>query len=422
MTQELSKSLTVWRGTSILLNIVIGAGLLTLPGLAIEQVGGFALVAWLACAVLALPLLVVFIVLGRQFPEAGGVAAYGRRAFGSFGERTASYLFLGAVALGLPGIALTGGHYLSTVLGGSPHLYAIVLILGAVTPNLVKGGGAAKIMSWLASLILAVVVAFLAVGLIGVIGKPIRTPPRLPGLADAISVAPTLMMIFFAFTGWEVGAGIAEEFRDPRRDYPLAMLASFGIAVTLYFAIAFVAQASDITGSFASPFIPIVAPILGTAGTAAIAITASIIVFANLAGAVWGVSRLLYSLSRSGMFPPVFGKLVGDKPLVSVLTVVAVLSVVVLLDGSRIIGLTGLFGLAGENFLTLYAIAAIVILKIGKGRLVGAISVFVLVESLLLLAAQGISALYPALIVVLSVIVEYLQQGIQRRRAFGQSR
>ena len=39
---ELSRSLTVWRGTAILLNIVLGAGLLTLPGLAIGSLGAAA--------------------------------------------------------------------------------------------------------------------------------------------------------------------------------------------------------------------------------------------------------------------------------------------------------------------------------------------------------------------------------------------
>jgi amino acid efflux transporter len=51
MMTSLNKSLGVFRGAAILLNIVIGAGLLTLPGLAVRQSGQFAIYAWLICAV-----------------------------------------------------------------------------------------------------------------------------------------------------------------------------------------------------------------------------------------------------------------------------------------------------------------------------------------------------------------------------------
>jgi amino acid transporter len=61
MADTLQKSLGVYRGTALMLNIVIGAGLLTLPGLAVKVAGGNALWAWGLCALAALPLLAVFI-------------------------------------------------------------------------------------------------------------------------------------------------------------------------------------------------------------------------------------------------------------------------------------------------------------------------------------------------------------------------
>ena len=74
MSDQLNRSLTIFRGTGILLNIVIGAGLLSLPGLAIQEVGDQALYAWLLCAAAALPLVGVFILLARLYPNAGGIA------------------------------------------------------------------------------------------------------------------------------------------------------------------------------------------------------------------------------------------------------------------------------------------------------------------------------------------------------------
>src|SRR5947209_4643472 len=128
MTKRLTKSLGLFRGTALMMNIVIGAGLLTLPGLAIKIAGANAFAAWVLCAASAFPLLAVFIVLGSRYPQAGGISAYAQRAFGRFGGLAASLLFLGAVIFGLPSIALTGGHYLSAIFGGTPHLFALGLL------------------------------------------------------------------------------------------------------------------------------------------------------------------------------------------------------------------------------------------------------------------------------------------------------
>ncbi|MDA8031734.1 MAG: hypothetical protein MPK62_11555, partial [Alphaproteobacteria bacterium] len=104
---ELNKSLSATRGAGLMLNIVIGAGLLTLPGLAVETAGSHAIWAWAACALVAAPLLAVFIVMGRRFPNAGGIAHFARAAFGDKAYAATSLVFLGAVALGLPCLLYT---------------------------------------------------------------------------------------------------------------------------------------------------------------------------------------------------------------------------------------------------------------------------------------------------------------------------
>jgi amino acid efflux transporter len=92
--RELRKTLTVWRGAAVMLNIVLGAGLLTLPGLAVKQVGQAALLSWVLCAVASLPLLAVFTILGRRFPDAGGVPHFAERAFGRVPYVVGSFIFL----------------------------------------------------------------------------------------------------------------------------------------------------------------------------------------------------------------------------------------------------------------------------------------------------------------------------------------
>jgi len=61
---DLKPTLTVLRGTGLMMNIVVGAGLLALPGLTVAVAGDQALWAWLVCAMASLPLLLVIIGIG----------------------------------------------------------------------------------------------------------------------------------------------------------------------------------------------------------------------------------------------------------------------------------------------------------------------------------------------------------------------
>ena len=56
---SLQKSLTTFSGTALMMNMVVGAGLLSLP------------------------LIAVFVIMGRRYPNAGGVAHFAAQAFGS---------------------------------------------------------------------------------------------------------------------------------------------------------------------------------------------------------------------------------------------------------------------------------------------------------------------------------------------------
>jgi amino acid efflux transporter len=398
----LTKSLSLSRGTAVLLNMVIGAGLLALPGLAIQQVGTAAFHAWLFCALAAAPLLAVFVIMGRNYPDAGGVASFARRAFGPAGYRIASILFLGAVVLGLPAIALTGGHYAASLAGGSPHLWAGALLVLAALSHFVSSESAAKANAFIASLVLVVIASFLAIGVAGVTTRPAEGV-GLPSAWPEISVMLIpFMMLFFAFTGWEVGAGVTEEFKKPHRDFPIAMVGSFVIATSFYLAIAFVAQQTDLDGAYESPFVAIVEPILGSWGSAAVSATAVLLVFANLAGAIWGVSRLVFSLARENVIPRVFERTHGGSPRFAVVVVASTLLVVLVLDAIAGIGLPRLIGLAGQNFLILYGLTAAALFALSDRISHRLLSGAVIALCVALLLMQTLALLYPLALAALA--------------------
>ena len=414
MAQTLEKSIGLFRGTALFLSIVIGAGLLTLPGLAVQVAGDHALIAWIACGLAALPFLTVFIVLGQRYPEAGGISAYARRAFGGLGADIAGILFLGAVIFGLPSIALVGGHYFSAVTGTSAHASALILLASALLPHLSSGTGAARVTSVVASTVLAAIIGFLLLGFAGLPNR-ITLPTLFPeNFSWHLAMAP-MMMLFFAFTGWEVGAGAAEEFKNPQRDYPLAMILSFALATTLYITIAVLVQQVDLAGHYEAPFIVIITPLLGPFGGTLVAIVAVTIIYANLAGAIWGVSRMVFGLARDGSLPAALAETSNDRPLRAVFATLTVFMAVVAVDWVGDLGLKTMLSLSGQNFVVLFGIAAFslfVLAKSGADRLLAGL---VGLSVVIILSLQAKSLLYPGILVALVVARHSLQVWTKRK-------
>jgi amino acid efflux transporter len=78
------RSISLSRGVALYVGAVIGSGILILPGLAADVAGPGSLLAWLSLALLSWPLARTFAELAVAQPDAGGVAVWATRAFGSW--------------------------------------------------------------------------------------------------------------------------------------------------------------------------------------------------------------------------------------------------------------------------------------------------------------------------------------------------
>lgn len=393
---ELTRALGPWRGAAMMLNIVLGAGLLTLPGLAAIEVGAAAPMLWLACAALALPLLWVFAILGRRHADAGGLAAVMDRAFGAWGRIPATFLFLGAVALGLPAIALTGGHYVAAILGGPAALHAAWLMVLAVGVNFLSAEVAARVNAAIASALVAMILVIAALGWAAVTPGPEVVQAALVWPGQAVFLGG-MMMVFFAFTGWEVSANLTGEFRDPARDVPRAMAVSFVVAVALYGVLALVVAGAGPVGADPAPFARIFDLHFGATGRIGVAAVSVLLIFANLSSAVWAVSRMVWSAARDGLLPQALVPLRNGVPVRAVLAFAALGLGVVFASGAGWLDLGGLLEAAGQNFLLLYAGAATALLRLAEKPWHRWLSGFCLfVVAAFLFARGGDGAAYPA--------------------------
>ncbi len=369
----LARHLTLPGAVSLAITIVVGSGALVLPGVAYQQSGRSALWAWIISAAVVVPLLVVFARLGAAHPSAGGVAGFVQAAFGRRAAGGVELLLVGTFGFGIPAIALTGGHYLTGLLGlddGYAWPGAVGLLAVALGLNMLGIRLSSRVQTVLA---VVLTLGLLAAGLTGLFGHGAHV--RLPhaGLSTFGAGLASVGIVFFAFTGWEMLSFTAEEYRNPRRDFPRAVAVSFLVVTGVYLVLALGVQTrlgrSDASLSGA-PVQAMVARVLGGSTGRAVAALGVLIILANLVGAMMGASRLVMSSAREGLLPGPLAAISAPSgiPRRAVAACFAFFTAVAVVSGIGLVSLSGLLAVAGRNFYLIYVLSVVAYLRLFPRR------------------------------------------------------
>ncbi len=212
--------------------------------------------------------------------------------------------------LGMPLTALVGAHYLGSLLTGSSgeiHAAAAGLLLLAILLNYrgIELSGRSQV--------LVVSTILFILGFTVISSAPsMRTSAFVPLFTQGwFSVGQAMALLFFAFMGWEMIGHLAEEFKDPRRDLPLSLGLAFLFVNLLYFAVALVTVGTEIykTGNPVTAMITLVSFRWGELAGLFVGVLGYIVCYCPIHTFIAGFSRLVYSQSREGHFPEVFGRL-----------------------------------------------------------------------------------------------------------------
>ncbi len=388
--------------TAMSVTIVVGAGLLTLPGLSYAQAGRLGHLPWLLMSVLMLPLLAVFAFFARRHPSAGGVVGYIRLSLGPRLGAASEAIVIGTFSLGLPAIALIGATYLQQTLPGLP---VGATAIGMVTIGLLFGMFGLRVSGAIQTAIATLIV----LGLLGLcagywLHAPSDNGPDVFPLAgngvlpmDALlGVLSALPLVLFAYTGWEITAFLAEDMQDPVRNLPRSIWASFVIVTLLYVFVAWTV-ASAATADEGWRFAPIARLAdswLGVAGLRLTGIIATLLILANVTGAFLSTSRALFSAGRDGLLPQALAQVDGrGLPVRAMLTGWVLYVVVILVTQTSGLGVETLLQLAGQNFFVLYLLAAVGYTRLQQRtgpRLLGLVAILLVLAMMTLFSLPGI--------------------------------
>jgi len=231
----LKQELGLAQGIGLLSTSLLGTGVFAVPALAALVAGNNSLWAWPVLIVLVFPIAIVFALLGRHYPSAGGVAHFVGMAFGSHLERVTGWLFLSVIPVGLPAALHIAAGFAQAMFGW--HGWQLLLAeLGTLALVWFVGSrgasSSANLQTAIALLIIALIVAIWWAGDL----KPADIPFPAPADIDASGLFSALSVMFWCFVGLEAFAHLASEFKNPERDFPRALMIGLLLAGSVYWA------------------------------------------------------------------------------------------------------------------------------------------------------------------------------------------
>lgn len=295
------RSIGFWGLVAMCINAVIGSGVFLLPHESYTLLGPFSLWAPLLFAVPVSILVLCFAEAASHFDQPGGAYLYARAAFGNFiGFQTGWMNWLARVtslASLSNGFVVALGILLPSLTSGAPRaavIITMIVILTAIHCCGVRYGAASIYVLTIGKLV--PLLGFIVIATFAWRTNPIPGSFVLPG-ADAGWIDAALFMLF-AYAGFENLAVPAGEFKNPRRDLPLALLAGILLIAVIYVLVQLgtMSVLPDLSES-KTPIASAAAELIGPTGAVIVTAGALLSMAGTNSGTMLEGSRMLYSLS-----------------------------------------------------------------------------------------------------------------------------
>ena len=320
---------------------VLGAGIYALVGEVGARVGGAIWTAFVLALVLALFTASAYAELVTKYPRAAGAALYVNRAW-----RRPFVTFLVAFAVMSSGLTSAatlsrafGGDYLSVFVDAPAVLVGIAFIVLIAAVNFRGISESARLNVALTSIEVTGLLLVVAVGLAAIAdGGGSIDAGRALDFEEGESVLSAIIagtgIAFFALIGFEDSVNLAEEARDPRRDYPRALFGGLLAAGAIYVLITVVASVAVPTERLAASSGPLLEVIQIGPLSLPTELFSAIALFALANGALINMimaSRVVYGMSRERILPDVLGLVHGrtQTPWVAILVTTGITIVLI---------------------------------------------------------------------------------------------
>jgi APA family basic amino acid/polyamine antiporter len=324
---------------------IIGTGIFVLTGIAAATQAGPAvvvsfIVAGLACAFAALS----YAELAACVGGCGSAYGYSYAAFGEivawiigwdlileYGVAVAAvangwsgYLnnALASIGMALPEILRAGPFPDEGKTPGLVNLPAVAIILILMGLLVMGVRQSARLNAAMVFIKLLTIAVFVGVAVFHV--DPGHWTPFMPygwfdrtvdanGASVTVGVLAAASTVFFAYVGFDAVSTAVEESRNPRRDVPIGILASLGFCTLIYILVS-----GLLTGLVPYPDLKVSSPVAHALELIGIDWASGLVATGVIAGLTtvmlvlyYGLTRIVFAMSRDGLLPPFFGHIDG---------------------------------------------------------------------------------------------------------------
>jgi len=301
----LIRGLRRWDLIAVAINGIIGAGIFGLPAAAYDKIGAYSLVAFVACALVVTLIVLCFAEVGSRFSESGGPYLYAREAFGPLvGFEVGWMMWLARLTAFAANLNLLVGYlsfFWQAADSGLPRVAVITLVVAGLTAvNIIGIRDVALVTNLFTLAKLLPLLIFIAAGLFFLKpqGYSFATVPTYTAFSASV------LLLVYAFTGFEMAAIPAGDVNDPQRDVPIAILTAIGIVAVLYILIQVVCIGTlPELASSKRPLADASRHFLGAAGAAMISGGALLSIIPNLNVVMLAASRLPFAMAGRSELP-----------------------------------------------------------------------------------------------------------------------
>lgn len=331
----LKRSIGKWSLVLLIVNSIIGAGIFGLPSKVFALSGTYSLLAFGICAIVVMVFILCFAEISSRFDKTGGPYTYAYNALGKFpGFLTGWLLFLSrvfnyATLINLLVIYLS---FFSSSFSqpGTRIVCILTLTISFTIINHIGVKDSTRVNNILTIAKLLPLTAFIVIGLFNIqTGNLAHSQPF-----QFSSFTTSVLLLVFAFGGFESVLINTGEVLNPRRNLPFALITGF-LFITLFYCLIQFVSIGTLPGLASSekPLAEAAQLFMGNWGGLLIAGGAVISITGTLNAVVLGGSRIPFALSSEGQFPTLFSfihpqRLTPTWSLVLFIAITTIVSVV----------------------------------------------------------------------------------------------
>ena len=328
---QLVRAIGRWSLTALVVNSIIGSGVFGLPSTVAGYLGKFSPMAVLLAGIGMGVIFGCFAEVASHFQQAGGPYLYARAAFGrAMGIQIAWLLFLGQVAAPAANANLFViylGEFWPHARDPLPRALILTILVGVLAFINVRGVRAGtQVSNFFTAAKLVPLFAVIAMGLFVLHAHSAAASPAAPAIVSTGQWLKAVLLLVFAYGGFETALAPMGEAKDPRRDAPFALFTALVVCTILYALIQWVVVVvlPDAAHSV-RPLADVARVAVGSIGAALVAIGALISFYGYLSAKILAMPRVTFALAEQGDFPQAFAAIHPrfHTPYVSILVFAA---------------------------------------------------------------------------------------------------